>query len=150
MARLPQVSGKGLIKFLEMFGYRVIRRKGAHVALQRLSMSGKHAITLRDDPIVAGGCLNDILDSVSARVEMRHDRLIAQLKDTIRTDDGTRIQRTQLTEAEEVYAKKLEAMGLRLSHFVRYADGSLSFGGTKTVADTSDSKGRPNNGSFNG
>lgn len=37
MARLPQVSGKELIKFLESLGYVVIRRKGSHVRLKEMT-----------------------------------------------------------------------------------------------------------------
>lgn len=141
MARLPQVSGKGLIKFLETLGYCLTKRKGTHAAVRLMAASGEYAITFRDDPIIAKRHLNEILCSVSAHVGMPYDRLLTQLKETIKTDDGIRIPRGQLTEAEEAYVRKLELIGLRPSSFLRYADGSLSFSSPKIGAGTSRANG---------
>lgn len=143
MARLPQVSGKGLTKLLKSLGYRVLKRKEPNVVSCLMITSRDHIITFRDDPLIAKSRVNDILNSISASVRVPYDSLVAKLKEIIRSDQGTRISRTQLTEAEEAYAKKLERMGLRLSDFVRYADGSLSFGGAKTVPKISNSHGHP-------
>lgn len=141
MARLPQVSGKGLIKFFETLGYCLIKRKGTHAAVRLMTTSGEHVITFRDDPIIAKRHLNEILYSVHAHVGMPYNRLLAQLKETIRTDDATRIPRQQLTEAEEAYVRKLDRIGLRPSSFIRYADGSLSFSSPKIGAGTSRANG---------
>ena len=108
-----------------------------------MTPSGEHIITFRDDPVIAESCVNEILDSISTNVRRPYESLIAKLKEIIRADQGTRISRTQLTEKEEAYAKKLEEIGLRLSDFVRYADGSLSFGGAKTVTEISNSQEHP-------
>ena len=45
-----------------------------------------------------------------------------------RDDDGTPLFRSELTDAEEAYVKKLEWMGLTPLGFCRYSDGSLTFG----------------------
>lgn len=51
------------------------------------------------------------------------DKLLAR-----HVDEGKRLRRSQLTDAEEAYVKKLERMGLTPLGFRRYSDGSLTFG----------------------
>ena len=80
MARLPQVSGKDLIKFLQFLGYVVVRRKGSHVRLRKKTGAGDHNITVPDHQTVAKGTLNDILFAVSIRNGIPKDELLKQLK----------------------------------------------------------------------
>lgn len=70
MARLPQVSGKGLTKLLKSLGYRVLKRKGPNVVSRLMITSGDHIITFRDDPLIAKSRVNDILNSISASVRV--------------------------------------------------------------------------------
>ena len=79
MARLPQVSGRRLITFLERLGYVTTRRKGSHVRLKKVTGSGEHGLTVRDHRVVAKGTLNDILASVSVWNGIAKDDLIDRL-----------------------------------------------------------------------
>lgn len=80
MARLPQVSGKRLIKFLESIRYVVLRRKGSHVRLRKLTTAGEHNITVPDHPVLAKGTLSDILSAVSIHNNMPKKELLNQLR----------------------------------------------------------------------
>jgi len=65
VAKLPQVSGKDLAKFLYSLGYAVVRRKGSHVRLRKKTGAGEHNITVPDHQTLAKGTLNDVLSAVS-------------------------------------------------------------------------------------
>ncbi len=80
MARLPQVSGKALVKFLRSLGYVVVRRKGSHVRLRKQTGAGEHNITVPDHQTLAKGTLNDILSSVSIRNGIPKSDLLKRLK----------------------------------------------------------------------
>ncbi len=80
MARLPQVSGKALVKFLRSLGYVVVRRKGSHVRLRKQTGAGEHNITVPDHQTLAKGTLNDILSSVSIRNGIPKNDLLKRLK----------------------------------------------------------------------
>lgn len=80
MARLPQVSGKDLIKFLQALGYVVVRRKGSHVQLRKMTAAGEHNITVPDHATIAKGTLNDILSAVSIHSGIPKPDLISQLR----------------------------------------------------------------------
>ena len=54
-----------------------------------------------------------------------------QIEETTRDDRGTPITRNELTKAEELYVRKLEKMALLPSDFLRFPDGSLTFGASK-------------------
>ncbi len=80
MARLPQISGKALVKFLRSLGYVVVRRKGSHVRLRKQTGAGEHNITVPDHQTLAKGTLNDILSSVSIRNGIPKSDLLERLK----------------------------------------------------------------------
>jgi len=65
MPRLPQVSGRALVKLLHALGYESIRQRGSHVRLRKISPLGEHNLTVPDHKILAKGTLNDILTRVS-------------------------------------------------------------------------------------
>ena len=80
MARLPQVSGKRLIKMLMTLGYVVVRRKGSHVRLTKTTGAGEHHVTVPDHRTLAKGTLSDILVSVSTQNNIRRDELVVRLR----------------------------------------------------------------------
>ena len=80
MAGLPQVSGKDLVKFLRSLGYIVVRRKGSHVRLKKLTGAGEHNITIPDHRSVAKGTLSDILSAVSIWNGIPKENLLKQLR----------------------------------------------------------------------
>jgi predicted RNA binding protein YcfA (HicA-like mRNA interferase family) len=57
MPRLPQVSGATLVKLLLSLGYQVIRQKGSHIRLRKVSDLGVHNITVPNHDTVAKGTL---------------------------------------------------------------------------------------------
>jgi predicted RNA binding protein YcfA (HicA-like mRNA interferase family) len=60
MPRLPQASGRDLIRLLHSLGYETIRQKGSHVRLRKATTVGEHNLTVPDHKILAKGTLNDI------------------------------------------------------------------------------------------
>ena len=76
----PQVSGKELVKLLSHLGYAVIRQKGSHIRLRKISNAGEHNITVPAHHIIAKGTLNDILTKVSIWNETSKEELIKRLK----------------------------------------------------------------------
>ena len=50
--KLPVISGKKLISFLGSLNYKVVRQRGSHVRLEKLTKAGIHKITIPNhDPI---------------------------------------------------------------------------------------------------
>jgi predicted RNA binding protein YcfA (HicA-like mRNA interferase family) len=80
MPRLPQVSGRALLKLLNSLGYQVIRQKGSHIRLRKVSGLGEHNITVPNHETVAKGTLNDILTRVSLWNNIPKEELIERLR----------------------------------------------------------------------
>ena len=80
MPRLPQVSGRALIKLLHSLGYQTSRQRGSHVRLRKVTLVGEHNITVPDHHVLAKGTLNDILTRVSLWNNLPKDGLIEQLR----------------------------------------------------------------------
>ena len=80
MSRLPQVSGRALLKLLDSLGYQVIRQKGSHIRLRKVSALGEHNITVPNHDAVAKGTLNDILTRVSLWNNIPKEELIERLR----------------------------------------------------------------------
>jgi predicted RNA binding protein YcfA (HicA-like mRNA interferase family) len=79
MPRLPQISGRDLIRLLESLGYETLRKRGSHVRLRRISAAGEHNVTVPDHKVVAKGTLNDILTRVSIWTGLSKDELVKRL-----------------------------------------------------------------------
>jgi len=79
MPRLPQISGRELIRLLESLGYERLRQRGSHVRLRRISAVGEHNVTVPDHKVVAKGTLNDILTRVSIWTGLSKDELVRRL-----------------------------------------------------------------------
>lgn len=59
--KLPSVSGKVLISFLESLGYEVLRQRGSHDRLLKVTPAGKHKLTIIDHNPVAKGTLVEFI-----------------------------------------------------------------------------------------
>ena len=79
MPRLPQISGRELIRLLESLGYENLRQRGSHVRLRRISAAGEHNVTVPDHKVMAKGTLNDILTRVSVWTGLPKDELVKRL-----------------------------------------------------------------------
>jgi predicted RNA binding protein YcfA (HicA-like mRNA interferase family) len=80
MPRLPQVSGRSLIRLLTSLGYEVIRQKGSHVRVRKRNALGEHNLTVPDHDVLAKGTLNDILTRVSLWNNIPKENLIERLR----------------------------------------------------------------------
>jgi len=79
MQKLPQVSGDDVIKLLQSLGYQVIRQRGSHVRLRKITPLGEHNITVPAHNVVAKGTLGDILNAVSLWNNMTKKELLRKL-----------------------------------------------------------------------
>ena len=73
MTRLPQISGKDLIKILEKVGYEVVRQKGSHI---RMCHPLKKSVTIPDHKTIGKGLLVKILKDT----ELNFDEFKSLLK----------------------------------------------------------------------
>ena len=77
--RLPRdVSGPGLAKLLEAFGYVVTRQKGSHLRLTS-QQGGEHHITVPNHDSLRTGTLNGILKDVAEHAGIARDVVVEQL-----------------------------------------------------------------------
>jgi predicted RNA binding protein YcfA (HicA-like mRNA interferase family) len=79
MPKLPQVSGDKVIKLLTSLNYSVIRQRGSHVVLKKLTPLGEHNITVPLHKAIAKGTLNDIITRVSLWNNITKQDLIKKL-----------------------------------------------------------------------
>ena len=77
--RLPVISGKKLVSFLVAMNYEIVRQRGSHVRLEKITKGGVHKITIPVHDPVAKGTLNDILTKVSMWNQVPKEDLIAKL-----------------------------------------------------------------------
>jgi predicted RNA binding protein YcfA (HicA-like mRNA interferase family) len=78
--KLPQTSGLQLVKLLQSLGYEIIRQKGSHLRLKKVTILGEHAITVPAHKVIAKGTLSDIISKVSLWNNISKENLIRQLK----------------------------------------------------------------------
>ncbi|MCK4352603.1 type II toxin-antitoxin system HicA family toxin [candidate division WOR-3 bacterium] len=78
-SKLPVVSGKKLTQFLENIGYEIIRQRGSHIRLRKMTFIGEHNITVPFHKEIAKGTLNDILNKISLWNNIPKDELLDRL-----------------------------------------------------------------------
>lgn len=61
VGKLPVLSGKELIQILESHGFKVVRQKGSHVSLQKVTADGVWRTVVPLHEAMAKGTLMDIL-----------------------------------------------------------------------------------------
>lgn len=67
--RLPQVSGKDVIKILCRNGFVVVRQKGSHVRLEKNAAEGTIKITVPFHPVLKKGTLHQIVKASGLKEE---------------------------------------------------------------------------------
>ncbi len=65
---------------MRKLGYEIIRQKGSHVRLRKITEAGEHHITVPKHPEMAKGTLNDILSKVSIWNNISKEKLIEMLE----------------------------------------------------------------------
>ena len=80
MPKLPQVSGSDVVGLLRSLGYEVVRQRGSHIRLRKVTSLGEHAITVPAHKVLAKGTLSDILSRISLWNNIPKESLIDKLK----------------------------------------------------------------------
>ena len=80
MPKLPQVSGERLVGLLKSLDYEVVRQRGSHIRLKKLTALGEHAVTVPAHKVVAKGTLGDIVGRVSLWNNISREELIRRLR----------------------------------------------------------------------
>ena len=80
MQKRPVVSGEKLLKVLVRLDYEIIRQRGSHVRLRKLTVAGDHNITVPLHDELAKGTLKDILSQISIWNGISEDALIEMIK----------------------------------------------------------------------
>ncbi len=78
--KLPVVSGKLLIKFLEKVGYKVVSQRGSHVKLLLRKGGREYMMIVPLHREIARGTLNDILGAVSKHTGIPREKLREALR----------------------------------------------------------------------
>lgn len=79
MQKLPQVSGEEIIKLLLSLGYVVVRQRGSHVRLRKVTTFSEHNITVPVHKILAKGTFSDILSRISLWNNITKEELLRKL-----------------------------------------------------------------------
>ena len=80
MQKRPVVSSEMLLKVLVRLGYEIIRQRGSHVRLRKLTVAGDHNITVPLHDELAKGTFKDILSQISIWNGISEDALIEMIK----------------------------------------------------------------------
>ena len=80
MPKLPQVSGDDVVRLLQALGYEVVRQRGSHIRLRKVTALGEHAITVPAHRVLAKGTLSDIIGKVSLWNSIPREELIKRLR----------------------------------------------------------------------
>jgi predicted RNA binding protein YcfA (HicA-like mRNA interferase family) len=72
------LSGIGLAKKLEKYGYQITRQTGSHIRLTTI-LNGEHHITIPAHDPLKIGTLSAILTAVSAHLEMTKTEIVELL-----------------------------------------------------------------------
>lgn len=67
--KLPQISGRDLIKILRRHGFVVVRQKGSHIRLEKNSEETTLKLTVPDHPVLKKGTLHQIIKAAGLKEE---------------------------------------------------------------------------------
>ena len=67
--KLPQMSGKTLIKKLRKMGFVVVRQKGSHIRLEKNTKEGTIKITVPNHKVLKKGTLHRIIKDAGLKEE---------------------------------------------------------------------------------
>jgi predicted RNA binding protein YcfA (HicA-like mRNA interferase family) len=69
MPKRPVVSGEEAVRAFERLGFRIVRRRGSHVAVRKDTPDGAHGTTVPMHDEIARGTLGGILRQAGVDVE---------------------------------------------------------------------------------
>ncbi len=61
--KLPQISGRELVKLLMKNGFVIVRQRGSHIRVEKNTKNGLIKITIPNHPEIKKGTLNQIIKS---------------------------------------------------------------------------------------
>jgi len=81
--KMPVVSAKQLLALLQHLNYTIVRQRGSHVRLDKITEAGSHKITVPYHDPIAKGTLNDILKKVAVWNQVSKEKLIELLRNFV-------------------------------------------------------------------
>jgi predicted RNA binding protein YcfA (HicA-like mRNA interferase family) len=78
--RIPVVSGKKLVSFMKSVGYSIVRQRGSHIRMEKITLAGTHKITIPNHNPIAKGTLNDIISKVALWNQISKEKLLESLR----------------------------------------------------------------------
>ena len=69
MPKLPRLSGRELIRILELFSFLQIRQKGSHVILKKQTADGSLGTVVPDHKELAEGTIRGILKQAQVSID---------------------------------------------------------------------------------
>lgn len=80
MPKIPRdVSGRKMVKLLEMYSYHKVKEKGSHIRLFSSFKGSEHKITIPDHKQIKIGTLNNILNDIGSYLKISKEELIPEL-----------------------------------------------------------------------
>jgi len=67
--KLPQISGKELVKKLMKHGFVIVRQRGSHIRIQKTTKNNLIKITVPNHPLIKKETLNQIIKSTGLKKE---------------------------------------------------------------------------------
>ncbi|MBI2137077.1 type II toxin-antitoxin system HicA family toxin [Candidatus Woesearchaeota archaeon] len=67
--KLPQLSGRDVIKILYRNGFVVVRQKGSHIRLEKNTSEGTIKLTVPNHPVLKKGTLHQIIRASELKEE---------------------------------------------------------------------------------
>jgi predicted RNA binding protein YcfA (HicA-like mRNA interferase family) len=74
-------SGESLAKKLSKVGYLVIRQKGSHIRLSRITENSEHHITIPNHSPIKIGLLSKILNDVADHLDISRMELLEKINE---------------------------------------------------------------------
>jgi predicted RNA binding protein YcfA (HicA-like mRNA interferase family) len=75
VTKLPTVSGERVVRALKRAGFVVLRQKGSHCSLEKITPDRTYKVVVPQHPTLAKGTLSDILKTAGLTVDEFRDLL---------------------------------------------------------------------------
>ncbi|MBA4141376.1 MAG: type II toxin-antitoxin system HicA family toxin [Segetibacter sp.] len=77
--KIPRdISGRGIIKALKVFGYETVRQNGSHIMVTSIKNGEHHLVIPNHNPLKVG-TLNGIISQVAQHFQLTKEEVLNQL-----------------------------------------------------------------------